>query len=343
MLPGLKSVEERLEFARTLENRTVQDPNAAWAAAIARIAGNPKYCGLRLVPQIGLIPLGPDPRSGLEEFHETQTGESPVRDGEGTLQIGERTALVFVLLPGGRFTMGAQDKDPLGQNYDPQAQPFEMPPNDVTLAPFFLSKYEMTQGQWLRFTGSNPSFYQPDGGWGTDLRCPVEQVTWDDCKLVMARLALRLPTEAQWEYACRAGTTTAWNTGNDVLSLAGFANIADEGSKSAYGPGWNHEIGLRDGFPFTAPVGSMRPNGFGLHDMHGNVWERCEDGFGWYALLRPEPGDGLRVVAAARTRESRGGSFQTPSLYARSAFRSASRPSLHTTNCGLRPARRVEP
>jgi formylglycine-generating enzyme required for sulfatase activity len=183
----IKGVEQRLEFARTLDQRTVVAPKDAWDQAIARVAANPKYRGLRLTPELGLIPLGRDPASTLEEFCEIQTGEQPVRDQDGKLQITESTAMVFVLLPGGTFWMGAQSTEPGGHNYG-QAWSYEGPVHEVPLDAFFLSKYELTQGQWLRFTGENPSYWLRARPSEITLRHPVEQVSFDDRRIQCQRL-----------------------------------------------------------------------------------------------------------------------------------------------------------
>jgi formylglycine-generating enzyme required for sulfatase activity len=215
-----------------------------------------------------------------------EAGAKPERRSRESLDSYRDTGLVFVLIPGGTFWMGAQDEDPKGRNYDPQAEADESPVHEVTLAPFFMSKYEMTQGQWERFTGANPSGYGPNWRWkreppGEGLIHqnqpwnPVEQVTWVECPDVLRRLGLTLPTEAQWEYAARAG------------------NLADGWVKSRGGPlGWVYQDCLEDRWVMHAPVGTFSPDGFGLHDVIGNVWEWCLDAYGGYDR-DVEPGTGL--------------------------------------------------
>ena len=342
----LESMASRLEFARTVEKRSVHDHQGAWDAATDRIAKSALYGGLSLRPQTGLIPLGPDPDSRLEEFAHLQTGTPPVRDEEsGKLVLTEDSGLVFVLIPGGTFTMGAQKEDPGKGNYDPQATPIEGPPHAVSLAPFLVSKYEMTQGQWTGFTAVNPSTHPP-GSWKVSLLNPVEQVSWPDCDRTLRRLGLLLPTEAQWEYACRAGSTTPWWTGEDRESLRGAVNLADQAAKRAGAP-WNaikDWPDLDDGYAVHAPVGSYRANRFGLHNVHGNVFEWCLDGYLGYGEGEPRAGDGLRgLVEGARERVLRGGCFNLDARHARSAIRRASGPGLADYYLGLRPARRITP
>jgi serine/threonine protein kinase/formylglycine-generating enzyme required for sulfatase activity len=233
-------VAKRAEFARTIAERstTGAEASARWAEAIASIASVsecPPYEGLRITPQLGLLPIGRDPASGLWEFAHLQTGEPAERGADGKLVLTESTGLVLVLLPGGTFTMGAQRNDPNGPNYDPEAQSNEGPPHEVELSPYFLSKYEMTQGQWQRFTDVNPSYYHRERyspGWnrgrkGWTALHPVEQVSWFDCEAAMKRLGLLLPSEAQWEYGARAGTKTVWWTGNEKQALAQLPQFAE--------------------------------------------------------------------------------------------------------------------
>ena len=141
--------------------------------------------------------------------------------------------LVFVLIPGGTFRMGAvkPDEDSAdGAERRPRSARRRISVTEVPLDPFFLSKYEMTQGQWLQARREEPEPVRPGtnfGGKVVDLRNPVEQVSWEDCDLWLGRLGLMLPTEAQWEYAARGGTTTPWWTGIGTDGLAKAANLAD--------------------------------------------------------------------------------------------------------------------
>jgi formylglycine-generating enzyme required for sulfatase activity len=223
-----------------------------------------------------------------------------------------QTGIVMVLLPGGSFWMGAQSKDPNGPNYDRWAGEDEGPVHEVMLKPFLLGKYEVTQRQWAAVMGSNPSRFK-----GEDL--PVEAISWEDIQGFEAKTGLALPTEAQWEYACRGGASTP---------IAGTGNIGDMG----WFDGANYP-------PGTKPVGKKSPNGFGLYDMHGNVWEHCKDFYDKDFFSRPEAEDSDPVCAAppplpipdqnAGTidgngggRIVRGGSWSDEPGFCRSSFRS---------------------
>src|SRR5262245_4714863 len=236
--------------------------------------------------------------------------------------------------------MGAQ-KDPAQPNFDPEADPDESPVNEVALAPYFLSKYEMTQAQWLRFTGKNPSNYVDDGP--RALLHPVEQVSWEDCEQLLRHMGLTLPTEAQWEYAARAGTRTPWWTGADASSVAVAANLSDAFAKSHKGPdSWTYEV-WSDGHLIHAPVGSLQANAFGLHDVHGNVWEWCQDAYEIGYVSPTRTGDGERAVTDTSSRVLRGGSFSYPASVARSSLRRGAPPAAPDSTLGLRPARRITP
>ena len=348
---AMASMRERLKFARTIYQRSVLEYGATWDRAIQSIANVeecPQYKGLKINPQVGLVPIGHIPELGLWEFVHLQTGTIPKRRADGKLIITENTGLVFVLIPGGSFRMGAVKPHAKGAtgspNIDPEAGGNESPVHEVTLSPYFLSKYEMTQGQWLRFTGENPSVHGPDtniaGKWHSLLH-PVENISWVECHRVLRQLGFRIPTEAQWEYATRAGTTTAWSTGNERETLRGKVNLADKSAKDG-GMIWasiEDWPDLVDGYVVHAPVGTYDANGFGLHDVHGNVTEWCRDWFGSYS--HPvKTGDGEREVPNTRARHRiiRGGSCYTTARDARSADRHGYTPNFSDNILGIRPA-----
>jgi formylglycine-generating enzyme required for sulfatase activity len=343
-------IPKRAEFARTIRERSVDGPDAKrrWDEAIGSIAGDSNYRGLELTPQVGLLPIGQDPSSHLWEFAQLATGEPPERGADGTLVRTESMGLVFVLIPGGTFEMGAQSTDPNGLQYDPEARPDESPVHEVTLSPYFLSKYEMTQGQWQRFTGRNPSAYGPENyfrqwnreGRGWSALHPVEQVTWPQCMAVMAHLGLSLPSEAQWENAARGGTESVYWTGPDVASLSGAANVADAYGKTHGSEGWaDWNRDFDDGNTVHAEVGTYRANPFGLHDVHGNVWEWCLDGYDLGFYSRTPKTDPVATPDGATYRAVRGGAFLVSASRARAARRSPDTPETQFNGLGLRPAR----
>ncbi len=226
-----------------------------------------------------------------------------------------QTGIVFVRLPGGRFWMGAQRTDPNGQNYDPDAADDEGPVHEVSLSPFLIGRCEVTQAEWKRVMGSNPSHFDSD-----DSR-PVEMVSWEDIQEFNRRTGLGFPTEAQWEYACRGGSPTP---------IAGTGSLDDMG--------WYEENSGNT----THPVGRKAPNGFGLQDLHGNVWEWCEDLYdeGFYG----KPGSVELNPAATSSSEDRvfrGGSWNYPASRCCSAFRGRHVPALHLEYLGFRPAYRL--
>lgn len=352
--------EARLAHAVEVRDRSIGSREARdrWRTAfemIADVTRSPAYGGLQLAPQYGLLPQGPDPESGLWEFAHIASGDVPERDAEtGRLALNDRTSVVLVLLPGGTYWAGEQGQDPLGVNYYQHAPNENGPPRKITLEPFFISKYELTQAQWSRATGSNPSRFDVRYWMQAEDRAhvaraaehPVEQVSWSDCLRVLRDLGLALPTEAQWEFAARAGTQTTWWTGNDKESLRGAANLADQ--TLARVPSSDVAIrasddwtDLEDGFSRHAPVESFRPNGFGLHGVLGNVWEWCLDPWGeWSAPLRE--GDGLRVGPADGDVIARGGSFESAAASVRHAHRGqAPRQQVHYV-MGVRPSRPLD-
>ena len=178
--------------------------------------------------------------------------------------------------------------------------------------PFYLGTYHVTRGQFRQFVADTG--YKTDaekgekpGAWGWDPdkkefgfnekyswrnagfeqtdEHPVVNVSWNDavafCKWLSQKegKTYRLPTEAEWEYACRAGTTTRYYSGDDPETLAKVGNVADAAAKAKF-PDWKYTIKANDGYVFTAPVGKFKPNAFGLYDMHGNAWQWCADWYG---------------------------------------------------------------
>jgi formylglycine-generating enzyme required for sulfatase activity len=203
--------------------------------------------------------------------------------------------IVFVRLPGGKFWMGAQRTDPKGRNFDPDAQDNEGPVHEVTLSPFLIGKYEVTQAQWTKVIGLNPSRFK-----GDDNR-PVEMMSWEGIKEFSRKTHLTLPTEAQWEFACRGATTTP---------IAGTGKIDEIGWYDVNGKNTTH------------PVGQKAPNGFGVLDMHGNVWEWCEDNWDEVFYGKPE----ARRLDPVSISESgvwvvRGGSWANSAWACRSSIR----------------------
>lgn len=259
------------------------------------------------------------------------------------------TGIVLVLLPGGRFQMGSQSKDPTAPNYDPMSQEAEWPVHTVRLSPFLLSRYEMTRGQWTRMTASkDPSAWTRETS-GNRIqeadyaRHPVECVTWLDCVRELGRGDLALPTESQWEYGARADSDRPWSFGTNGDDFPDHANLADEDHFQALPhSSAPYEKEKRDGYPVTAPVGSYHPNAFGLHDTSGNVWEWVQDE--WVAYHAAEfDGDRSRTPSGAGVFVCRGGCFSSLRVEARPAGRNYRNASYANSGLGVRPARRLRP
>jgi formylglycine-generating enzyme required for sulfatase activity len=219
----------------------------------------------------------------------------------------ERTGLEFVLVPGGTFVMGS----PAGESHRVE---FETQ-HEVTLTrPFLIARTPCTQAAYERVVGRNSSQFK-----GPTL--PVETLSWEDAKRFCDAAALALPTEAEWEYACRAGTTTAYCFGNAEDDLGQYAWYSANSQRT------------------THPVGQKRPNAFGLFDMHGNVWQYCED---WFYKYPDGPvSDPRSPSQPARERVFRGGSWLDPAEVARSAYRRAYPPNFGYNLAGIRPAKSI--
>ena len=229
------------------------------------------------------------------------------------IDLGKGVKLEMVLIPAGKFLMGGKKipVDPFSNIKVAQPLEDEFPQHEVTLTkPFYMGKYEVTQEQWFEIMGENPSTEK-------GRKLPVTNVSWNECHFFIRKLnektngVYRLPTEAEWEFACRAGTSTAYSFGDKMTPKD--ANYADSG------------IGK------PVEVGSYKPNAFGLYDMHGNVLEWCEDWYGDY------PGGAVtdpKGPATGKLRVLRGGSFNYYGSSARSSYRLSGSPT-NRLNAGL--------
>ncbi len=339
--PWIEEMENRLAFAESVDQQSVESHREAWARCITAVESNPAYAGLKLTPQRGLVPLGPDPASGLQEFAHLQSGDVASRDQSRRLEIGDATGLVFVLVPGGSFHMGAvkvKEEQPSGQNRSRYASGNEEPVREVTLGPFFLSKYEVTCGQWLRVAGK-----LPPGASGEGLTKPVGDVTWNDARRVLGRLDLGFPTEARWEYACRAGTRSSFYWGEDWKQVVQFENTATEEYRGYRGEG------VTDHVRYLADVGYFKANPWGFHDMGGNLAEWCADP--WVPDYSERLVEGVFTVNHRGERQFnngyncvlRGGYFGRVPASARSSYRSAQYGAFTAQFIGLRPVRELTP
>jgi formylglycine-generating enzyme required for sulfatase activity len=227
------------------------------------------------------------------------------------LDLGAGLKMEFVLVPAGTFFIGSLETE-AGRMAD------EGPRHEVTIGkPFYLGKYEVTQAQYERIMGENRSLIKGP-------KNPVEMVSWHKAREFCARLGqrsgrtVRLPTEAEWEYACRAGTATPFTCEDGDAALESAAWY----SRNAGGK--------------THPVGEKRPNAFGLHDMHGNVWEWVEDD--WHPDYGGAPADGSAWVDSPRGGERviRGGSWLGRSKFCRSAYRGKNSPWIRIDAIGFR-------
>ncbi len=341
----IANIKSRLAFARRVEAESVLQYERLWQETVASIADAreyPMYAGLQLSPQTGLVPLGPDPDSGLMEFAHTMTGIIPKRNEDGRLMISEATGLVMVLLPGASYWMGASPDSaynfPEGMKVDNYAGGDESPIHEVQLSPFYISKYELTRAQWSRLNmPSNHAaiLYREDYVEGEFGLLPADNIYWPAASWTAALMGMTLPTEAQWEYAARCGSRTRWWFGNDFSGVEGNGNIVDQHAKEMGKPlGWRY-VSWDDGYAEFSPVGSFKANTFGLHDTIGNVFEWCRDA----SLDYQDPvaeGTGLRLGKPTEKRCLRGGGYE----YSPSGCRATRRILLtleHNRQIGMRP------
>ena len=231
---------------------------------------------------------------------------------ETVLDLGNNVKMRLVLIPGGKFMMGSPATE-AGRGSE------EGPQHEVTISkPFYMGAFEVTQEQYEQVMGANPSAFK-------GAKNPVDTVFWDDavefCRKLSARTGKKvmLPTEAQWEYACRAGTTTAFHTGNALKPGQANAVIPTKPGVWDRVMAWLGMSSAKKTIQ-TTPAGSFPPNGFGLYDMHGNVWEWCGDWYGedYYAN---SPKTDPQGPDSGSYRVLRGGSWGDIPEYCRSAGR----------------------
>ncbi|MFM7071132.1 MAG: formylglycine-generating enzyme family protein, partial [Planctomycetota bacterium] len=259
-------------------------------------------------------------------------------------EIKNSLGMKLVYIPPGKFTMGSPESEPGREAQEVQhevefTKGFYLGVHEVTVGQFkqfVLDTKFQTDGErdgqgaygineagkieemHARFTWKSPGFEQTDGH-------PVVNVSWSDAKAFCNWLSekeqktYRLPTEAEWEYACRAGTKTAYVHGDDPEGLMATGNGADATARAKY-PGWSIGIQAKDGHVFTAPVGQFKANAFGLFDMHGNVWEWCED---WYVpnSYSNEKQVDPTGLATGKAKVQRGGGWSSDFKRLRSAAR----------------------
>jgi formylglycine-generating enzyme required for sulfatase activity len=232
--------------------------------------------------------------------------------------LGNGMNLEMVLIPSGTFMMGSLESE-AGRNGDETL-------HQVTISkPFYLGKYQVTQAQWQQVMGNNPSHFKGDK------LLPVENVSWDETQAFCLKLKeitqapFGIPTESQWEYACRAGTTTPYHFGNQLNGTQANCDGNVPYGTETKGPDLKK----------TTPVGKYPANAWGLYDMHGNVWEWCSDWYGEHPTgsvtdpIGPATGSG---------RVRRGGGWRNDAVYCRSASRIWFVPSYRIINLGFRVA-----
>ena len=239
-----------------------------------------------------------------------------------TEDLGNGVKLKMIAIPGGTFWMGSPANEAeRGDNESPQHQ--------VTVPSFFMGKYPLTQAQYQAIMGKNPAYFKGNNR-------PVENVSWDDAVLFCQKLSqrtgknYRLPSEAEWEYACRAGTKTPFSFGDNITTDLVNYN-GNYPYKSAPKGKYREQTTDVGTFPPTFP-----PNPFGLYDMHGNVWEWCEDDWHENYIDAPTDGSAWNSQSGSNNKLLRGGSWNSYAGGCRSALRGRSSRDLRYNRCGFR-------
>ena len=261
--------------------------------------------------------------------------------GAVTLNLPGNVPLVMVRIPAGSFMMGSPARER-------SRTASEGPEHKVTLShDFYLGRYEVTQAQWKAVTGVNPAHIQGANGFSEDLNKPVESVSWNEIAgpggfiakvnqhlAATGRGQVRLPSEAEWVYACRAGTTTRFYFGDSLLSDDEASN-GPAGAAAYPGTRGDYMWFSANSGGTTHPVGTRRPNAWGLYDMAGNVWEWCQD---WaHDDYRGAPAAGRAwETPAGEWRLVHGGAWDNHASYCRSANQSTYYPDDRSDDVGFR-------
>ena len=303
---------------------------------------------------------------------------TPSRETEKAREITNSIGMKLEPVPAGEFMMGGEQpaeemlKAFAAYKRKPDFFKDEYPQHRVRITkPFYLGQTEVTVGQYRQFVNDSGYKTEPEtdgrGGWGYNAKLgmcegrdtkyswrdpgfaqtdnhPVLDVTWNDavafCKWLSRKegKTYRLPTEAEWEYACRGGTTTRYYNGDDPDSLAKVGNVQDSTGRTTFPHVQEIEMAKEGLTRFTVPVGGLPPNAFGLHDMHGNVWEWCSDWHGedYYAN---SPVDDPKGPDDGEMRVRRGGAWNSFPLWARASFRNWNTQTSRCVNLGFRVVR----
>jgi formylglycine-generating enzyme required for sulfatase activity len=249
-----------------------------------------------------LIAVGCDDSSKSGETTEQATEAPSEQPVESNTKSPDMT---FKEIPAGTFLMGSPETEK--HRFSRETQ------HKVTITkPFYMQTTEVTQGQWKAVMGTNP--WKDEYGAKEGVNYPATCVSWNDAVAYCKKLSekegktYRLPTEAEWEYACRAGTETRWSFGDDEKVLGDYAWY--EGNAMDIGERYAHQVGLK------------KPNAFGLYDMHGNVFEWCHDFYEKdYYKQSPEKDPTGPASNSDSSRVFRGGSWSDNTRFSRSAFR----------------------
>ena len=335
--PVIKESEEKGEKELPYENRSEKKGNNSAVFILAGVIGGIALLGIILIIALGGKKTAPEIVNTESTKEESIKEEIKVKakqmelvklkqEEEAKVQQMELVKLKqeeeakfaaiekeMVLIPAGRFMMGSPESEKNRDNDETQ--------HEVTITkPYYMGKYEVTKEQWKMVMGDSPSSNK-------EAKFPVTNVSWADCQEFIKKLnaktsgGFRLPTEAEWEYACRAGTSTAYSFGDSLTK--GDANYGDGAA----------------GRESIKTTGNYKPNVFGLYDMHGNVWEWCED---WKADY---PGGAVtdpKGPATGEYRVLRGGSFDSFESKARSSVRVYFTPAYRLFDFGFRLARTAD-